>query len=339
MTRGIDDAVSACVEFLLGRQLESGCWTDWDLPPGRSSPWTTAYVTVRLAELPTHAAAPALPALHSAARWLLEHELEGGGWGYNDRVGRDGDSTAHAILALVSQGLSVADTTYDRLLEFQRPCGGFSTYAADAGLGSWGEPHPDVSPVAALALLTRDAPADSAVESAVAYVLSGRTALGLWNSFWWSSPLYATRASLSLLRQVGASVDAAQTGGTLSRLEPSNAFECALLLESLHLVGGGSDDHVGDRLANRLVDEQLGDGSWASAPVLRVTSRDCGAPWEYANAGTLYADTDRRFTSATVVAALARRGGQGSAGRIPEDVGELAKRCSDRGAKVGPTDN
>ena len=304
--RGVDKAIRDCVRFLLGHQSESGCWTDWDLPPGRSSPWTTAYVGARLTELPTDAGASAGPALRAGARWLLEHEREGGGWGYDDRVGCDGDSTALAVLFLALVGIPVADATRVRLLGFEQPGGGFSTYGADEGLGSWGGAHPDVSPAAAQALLKLSAAPDPAVERTVQYVLSERTPNGLWNSFWWSSPLYATRSSLSLLRDVGATVDLQATHAALSRLAPANAFERGLLLESLHLAAGARDGDLVDRLARQLVAGQLDDGSWASAPVLRITRRDCSAPWECADAGPLYADTDRLFTSATVLSALAR---------------------------------
>jgi hypothetical protein len=304
--RGVAKAIRDCVGFLLRHQSESGCWTDWDLPPGRSSQWTTAYVGARLAELPADAKAPAGSALRAGVRWLLKHEREGGGWGYDDRVGCDGDSTAHAVLLLALEGIPVADATRARLLGFEQPGGGFSTYGADEGLGSWGRAHPDVSPAAAQALLKLSTARDPAVERTVQYVVAARTPNGLWNSFWWSSPLYATRASLSLLRGVGTPIDLEATRAALSRLAPANPFERGLLLESLHLTAGARDGDLVNTLAEQLVEDQLDDGSWASAPVLRITSRDCSAPWECANPGPLYADTDRLFTSATVLSALAR---------------------------------
>jgi hypothetical protein len=304
--RGVEKAVRDCVGFLLGHQSESGCWTDWDLPPGRSSPWTTAYVGARLAELPGDVKASPGPALRAGARWLLEHERDGGGWGYDDRVACDGDSTAQAVLFLALEGIPVADATRARLLGFEQPGGGFSTYAPDEGLGSWGRAHPDVSPAAAQALLKLSAARDPAVERTVQYVVTARTPNGLWNSFWWSSPLYATRASLSLLRAVGTPIDLEATRGALRRLAPANSFERALLLESLHLAAGARENDLVNTLAMQLVEDQLDDGSWESAPVLRVTSRDCSAPWECTNPGRLYADPDRLFTSATVLSALAR---------------------------------
>lgn len=295
----IEDAVRSGLGFLLdGRS--NGCWSDWDLPPGRSTTWTTAYVGLQIFELPTPLRATAASALRSAAQWLQNNVLSDGGWGYSNHTGCDADSTAHAVLFLSLLGAPIADATYLRLLRFQQADGGFSTYGADEGLGSWGAAHVDVSAVAALAVR----PAVDAFEKAVAYVLDRRDPDGLWNSFWWSSPLYATRASLALLQVAGATLDLTPTRTTLRWTRPTNAFEQALQLDALDLCDEGPT--VTDVLAGNLAAEQLADGSWPSAPILRITPRTCTEPWDAPDAGQLYADTDRLFTSATVLAALAR---------------------------------
>lgn len=295
--RSVDGAIGAGLEFLLSRQASEGCWTDWDLPPGRSSYWTTAYVGRRLGVLPgDHRASR-----RAAAHWLAQREFEGGGWGYNDAVSVDADTTANAILFLAQERVPVAARNYERLLELQQTDGGFSTYAADAGLGSWGESHPDVTPVAAQALLTRDGRDDPDVRRAVDYLVERRTGAGLWNSFWWRSPLYATRASLAFFAAIRAPVDLGPTRRSLERLEGGSAFERALLLDSLRLTGARA---LAPGLLEALLTEQLPDGSWAGAPVLRITDRDCATPWERDHAGPLYADTERLFTSATVLSAL-----------------------------------
>jgi hypothetical protein len=85
-----------------------------------------------------------------------------------------------------------------------------------------------------------------------------------------------------------------------------NAFERALLLDSLLRAQGGARSCRVDALVEHLVAEQLPDGSWRSAPVLRVTHRECASPWERTDAGSLYADPRRLFTSATVLSALCR---------------------------------
>jgi hypothetical protein len=297
-------SAGACAEFILRHQSGEGSWTDWALPPGPSDYWTTAYIGARLSGLPRPFRSRTGPAVRAAAHWLARQEGDGGGWGYNDKVGCDADSTANAILFLAREGFTVKARSYERLLGFQRPDGGFSTYPWDEGLGSWGGSHPDVSAVAAQALLPLLGSDSDVLRRATGYVVKQRDPAGIWNSFWWPSPLYATEASLSLLRATRTQVDLGQVCRTLLGMTPANAFESALLIGCLlHAADGPRSDRA-EELADRLVAEQLPDGSWASTPILRVTDRDCTQPWECPDPGPVYADPRRLFTSATVLRSL-----------------------------------
>lgn len=259
--------------------------------------WTTAYVGCQLADLAPQS---------KASDWLAEHELSGGGWGYDEVVGCDADSSAHAVILLRRTGRPVDDHSRRRLESFQQPDGGFSTYGRSEGLGSWCVSHPDVTPVAGHALLLVCGRAARAVRRAVESVASWRNGDGLWDSFWWSTPLYATRASLAFLSAADAPlIDPAATRRSLLQVGAASAFERALLLDCLGLVGGGPS-HAHDELLAALLTEQLPDGSWPSAPSLRIPDRACTAPWDEPGTEPLYADADRLFTSATVVGALSR---------------------------------
>lgn len=259
--------------------------------------WTTAYVGCQLADFAPQS---------RAADWLAEHELSGGGWGYDASVGCDADSSAHAVILLRRSGVAVHDRSRRCLESFQLSDGGFSTYGRDDGLGSWGVSHPDVTPVAGYALLLVYGRAARAVTRAVESVTRNRNGDGLWDSFWWSTPLYATRASLAFLAVADVPlIDLAETRTSLLRLEARSAFERALLLDCLRLVGGDrSDEH--DELLAALLTEQLPDGSWPSVPSLRIPDRTCTAPWDEPGKEPLYGDGNRLFTSATVVGALGR---------------------------------
>ena len=55
MTTSTAATLKACrsgVQFLLSQQHSDGRWIDWQLPPGPSDQWTTAYIGTRLAETP-----------------------------------------------------------------------------------------------------------------------------------------------------------------------------------------------------------------------------------------------------------------------------------------------
>ena len=134
MTLGTDiaAALSRGLGFVIAAQDEQGAWTDWALPPGPSPDWTTAHVALRLSSLgPPDRAALDEP-LVRAAHWLLSRRSAGGGWGYNRAVEPPGACTF--------------------LARHQQPDGGFATFAPDSFTGSWGLSHPEITPVALLAL-------------------------------------------------------------------------------------------------------------------------------------------------------------------------------------------
>jgi squalene cyclase len=302
-TLALKEAIASGLNYILARQAEDGSWTEWALPPGSSSMWATAYVGFKLRNLPLDLASMATPRIMAAARWLSDHVLADDGWGYNEIVGSDADSTSYAILFLASVGHQVPDASYTILHILQRADGGFATYLPIGKPNSWNVSHPDVTPIALLALLAHPEPYLNAIQRGIEYVQWQETSLGLWNSFWWGSSLYGTEASLSLLDAVGIVVPLSYA---LTQIQPANAFELALMISSLlHVDCDGSRPIIRD-LVNKLINQQQPDGSWNTAPILRITWRDCYEPWASANAGQLYAETSRLFTTATALHALAR---------------------------------
>lgn len=280
----MSDALKRGLDFLIQRQHAAGYWQDWQLPVGSSSMWTTAYVGWRLSSC----AGKGAEFLHRAADWLETNELEGGGWGYAKHTGADADSTALGILFLSALRRSPPESALARLLDYRRADGGFATYGMDQSFGGWTASQVEITAAAALALSAAAVGGD-AVEQAKQFVEGKRRQDGLWDSYWWTSPCYATQVAVRLLGEQASRNAAA----SLCSLRPGNAFEAALQC----LAGC-------DR-AQDLIAAQEPDGSWPSAPVLRLTRRDWHAPQESEDAGPSFADEQRIFTTATVVSALA----------------------------------
>jgi len=302
---GVDAAISKGLKFLLARQSAQGFWADWQLPPGESLIWTTAYVGYRLSSLCETHRNSAEAAMQKAARWLLIRELPGSGWGYTEEVPCDADSTALAILFLTSQGFSIPERTWERLRKFQRPDGGFATFTAHAGVGSWMLSHPEVTATALMALIPENPSSGPSIERGIAYSRKQMTSAGLWNSFWWKSSLYATESNLLLFRRAG--FESGLTRTALRTIRPENSFEHALLILSLLHAGNAINAPELNESVEALLSAQLQDGSWPSVPILRLTDRDCSEPWTRNDAGPLFADQNRIFTSATAVAALCNK--------------------------------
>lgn len=287
--------------FVLAAQDEDGAWTDWALPPGPSPDWTTAHVGLRLSGLgPPHQAALAGP-LGRAARWLLSRQAAGGGWGYSRAVEPDADSTAQALLFLAAAGQSAPRGACPFLARHQQPDGGFATFQPDSLTGSWGLSHPEITPVALLALLAQPGglPQDSLARG-LAWLHRARRSDGLWNSFWWSTPLPATEVSLAFLAALGTPEPPPTA---LTRWTPADSLETALVLSIT--APAGPTPRL-EQLARRLLAEQTDDGSWKGAPALRLTARDCERPWQATVSGPLFADPQRLHCTATALAALSK---------------------------------
>jgi hypothetical protein len=302
--RALESAVAAGLRYLLRRQTAQGCWSDWSLPAGSAVAWTTAYVGSRLQALPRELAERSLSARALAARWLGANITPGWGWGYGEPLGTDAASTAYATLFLAREGAAVAHETYRCLLSFQASDGGFSAYHREPVSGSWGAPQADITAPALQALLTRYSPSHPAVAAGVAYLRRQRRATGLWESFWWNGPMYATEAALALFEALDGDDRRSLTRKHLLLLERRGAFDTALFLAAAMRLGMEPALPAVAAAIDHLAAEQAEDGSWVGAPMLRLTDRSCYDPWENANAGRLYSDPNRLFTTATVIHAL-----------------------------------
>ena len=311
----LESAIRRGLRFMLANQLEDGYWSDWQLPPGASRMWTTAYVGYRLSSVPEPLSNLARLSLSRAAAWLAGVEFAEGGWGYNEEVGPDADSTALAILFLSLQGVPVRGRSYKRLRGFQGDDGGFATYTYEQSFGAWVTSHPDVTALAVPALLTRYGRIEKFITRAENYAIARIMPDGLWNSYWWNTPLYATEANLSWLARIKGSVPAATTRQTLLRIRPGNVFETALLVLSLLHLTCPPKHPVIVGWTNSLLDAQLSDSSWPSEPALRLPARDCYQPWAAREPAPVFADPRRVFTSATVIAALSAAWDRAAHGR------------------------
>jgi hypothetical protein len=297
----IATALSHGLEYMLAAQDASGAWTDWELPPGPSPDWTTAHVGLRLAGLGEPYYVQLAEALRRAARWLLSRQAPGGGWGYNQAVEPDSDSTAQAVLLFAGTGHLPPQEACAFLVRHQRQDGGFATFLPDALNGSWGISHAEITPVALLALRAfPNALPEHGLARGVEWLRHARRPDGLWNSFWWTTPLVATEWSLSFLDAVGTPVP---RSAALEQWAATDSLETALLLS---IAAAAGTSRRLERLAQRLLADQASDGSWKSAPALRITARDCERPWEAANTGRLFVDQRRLHGTATVLAALSK---------------------------------
>jgi hypothetical protein len=247
-------------------------------------------------------------ALAAAEGQLRLAELPTGGWGWNEALDADCDSTAHAVLFLHCCG-GVERRSVEALRGFQAPTGAFLTYR-DAPAGhSWGRVHHDVHPAAVRALAQVDGADDPAVTAGLDVVTTGLALEPPWPAFWWRVTSYGAHVALRCLQDLGR-LDLLDGSGRRRLLEAAgrstpDPLETAVAC-SIALALGDPGAH---RLLARLVAAQQPDGSWAARPALRVVAPDVHRPWEPGRepaAGPLYPEVRRVLTTAVALDALAR---------------------------------
>lgn len=326
-------ALERGTRFLLERQGRDGLWRDFLTPAGEASEWPTGFVASALLR-----AAARRDALDRAADALIASQNVDGGWGYNETVPSDADSTASVLLFLALMGHhgSSCRRAASCLAGYQRTqSGGIATYAQPGpirrfmGLSwwvpfkGWCSPHTEVTAVAGRAFSAL-APENSSREADAAwrYVRSRQCAEGSWSSYWWTSPHYATLQAVELaalrcdhdaVRRAGEWVIRGQDkdGGWSAPGAASSAFATALSLSVL-VTAEASRPPV-ERAIHRLASLQQEDGGWPSHPIMRIPlPGDCDPDhrrrWRPVRlaSGVVVQDQHRTFTSAACVAALAR---------------------------------
>jgi hypothetical protein len=279
-------SVARGAAFLLTGQDVDGGWRDFDLKPGVATAWTTAYVAARVADL-TDVAPKAAPAVEAAAEFLRAHREPGGGWAYNRRCPPDADSTALALLFLAGREPAPRLKDAAVLAAFQESGGGFATYRPWRADHAWARPHAEVT-ATALRALTVFLPPDHAILRTGRDWLA-RRAVHLGDAaYWWVTPAYLA-LELARLGAPDADAEGGDRGAT-------DAFSSALILERSVLRGAAPA--AIDAAAGELIARQGSDGSWPSDPILRVPDPARRGP------GSIHADQNRLFTTATVVSAL-----------------------------------
>ena len=165
--------------------------------------------------------------------------------------------------------------------------------------GSWTSAYSDVTAVALMSTL-RGTPAERGASAFLARA----------QDRWYLALLLVAYRSVPHACDLTAGADgsdkrmAAPLAATLAEYEPIGAFETALLLgccQHLELA-----DHCHD-LTGDLLRQQQASGAWLSSALLRLTHPAVNAPVSVIDAGPSFRDQNAIFTTATVMAALARQ--------------------------------
>lgn len=309
-------ALAKGVDFLLSAQAADGLWRDFLTPAGEASTWPTAYIGHAL-----HLAGADASAVRRAAGAIAGRQQADGGWGYNEETPGDADSTTWAVLFLTAA--AGRDRACERagecLARYQQPGGGVATYAEARPIRrymgvsrwvpfrGWCRPHVEVSAAAGLAFLALGAQARAS--AAWRHVRARQNADGSWDSYWWTSRLFAIQQAVTLAREMG-DVEAIRRATAWIVREgdaPTSSFEAALAL--CIRAANGERPRI-----EPLIDLQQDDGGWPSDAEMRIPlpidtspagDERCRRLIRF-SPGIVVRDQHRTFTTATCVGALAR---------------------------------
>src|SRR5436309_2486952 len=94
MENNIRSALHRGLQYTIGKRSPDGLWRDFETLAGTSDQWVSSYVLNSL-----HSLADLFSPLHHTQKKLIELQRMNGGWGYNEYVPSDADSTAWALLS------------------------------------------------------------------------------------------------------------------------------------------------------------------------------------------------------------------------------------------------
>lgn len=285
------EAVRAAVNALVERQ-RGGLWIDYLLPVGASTSWTTAYVADALLDAAPLLGDPTIYDRLALAATALSSRKRPQGWGYNEAVECDADSTALALLVLARLG-APADPSL--LARFRNSDGGYGTFRRDDPADSWAHTHFDVTPNVLRALWSMREPVP---DDDLAALSDAQTPSGNWRSYWWGTDLFATEAAARVLRLYAIHPER-DVRSWITATPVEGAFETALALRAMKWSGDESERIA--TLTTALLRMQQSNGMWSGSGWLRVTDSTARATEPH---GRLYVDGGT-VTTATAVAALA----------------------------------
>jgi len=331
--RSTTPSVEKAVEYIISKQNKNGSWYDFYNGAGLSDTWATAFVLSNLLQQPTKNYMPK-EVLKKGVDLITSQQT----WGYNKYWIPDADSTTFALLSQFLNDESVNKTALKEWLSYQNSDGGFGTYNNPSNIISslnsdafidvngWINSHTCVS-ASAYYFLSKTGVNQVALQKIEKYLLEKVNTQGLWDAYWWTSPIYSTSfmiKSLSyctnnlLKEKIISSMDALlqlqnNNGSFGDEFEKESPFYTSLVIEAFcqeMTIYKKSKNRI-DKAVKWLLSEQKTNGSWQGTPIMRMPAPEIIRPKQISNwpVGTRgnnirVIDFNRLFTTSIAVSAL-----------------------------------
>ncbi|MFM7851650.1 MAG: hypothetical protein ACKO96_06945, partial [Flammeovirgaceae bacterium] len=194
--------IDSGLNFLQTFQSKNGSFSDYFNDAGISDTWVTAFM---LSLLSSCEMSDKVIKSRMIARAHAFLHAQKGLWGYNRHWIPDADSSTFVLLASQQTYGIVNKVLLSQWLSYQNQDGGFSTYSDENTLipllstsrqkincvKGWTQSHLCVS-AAAFYLLSLIGDKTKNFFLLKRYILRCQKSDGLWDSYWWTSPIYST---------------------------------------------------------------------------------------------------------------------------------------------------
>lgn len=319
----IEQSIEIALRHIKTHQNIDFSWSDFMTSAGAGKAWVTGYVGMQLAEYFKDD-----ECVKNAVKAITENPEDY--LSYNQSIFQDGDSTTFIIGLLSYYRLEDSNLLY-KWEKFFTPEGGWLTYneekplrkrlelPEDIPVQAWLSPQNCVSAAAAYVLALKK---DPKLGETLTFLKNRMTKEGYWDSYWWTSPVYAT--SYSVMAMAGNNNNLAGKGAAfLNDLQDSdgswlnpftekpNAFYTALALKTLLVYDSKQYTKTIKKGINWLLKNQTTDGSWTTDRILQIPATDIQDPktvthWRSSSFGVncVTDDHNRVFTTAAVLNCL-----------------------------------
>jgi squalene-hopene/tetraprenyl-beta-curcumene cyclase len=323
----LSEAIKGGISFLEKNRNEDNTWSDFMTSMGMGKAWITNYVALQLGEIDAN-----MPILANLGTEVLKKTEKFAS--YNSDIMQDGDSTNFLVGFLQEMGLLSTGLEKNWYKFMDNQSGGWKTYLDGAKLrksleldeeisiNAWLSTKVCVSAVSAYVLSKK---VDSTEFHKTSQYLLKNKAENHWESYWWTSPIYATAFSImALSRSDEYYAQVAEASNWLANLQDEEGFwpnpigkdpspfYTALALKALCIFEKEDYKNQIAKGTSWLLNHQTLDGSWQTNRILQIPATNIEDPkeiktWRNSSFGVncISDDFNRIFTTSTVVNCLA----------------------------------
>ncbi|AYN00855.1 hypothetical protein [Chryseobacterium sp. 3008163] len=277
-SNNLPNAISISKKYINDLQFKNGSWYENLNKQGFSNSWATGFISLFLDDA---------DAEKDKSIEFLKKSHQNNLWGYNTDWSYDYDSTTCSLINVVKNKKDFH--LIEKWQTGQNNNGGFSTYSDNdpellgrlnltkSNIKGWVQSHVCVSALAYYFVVSKKIEEHIDIQKLRTYIFSNTNKDGIWDAYWWTSPIYPTsfiiqgmimeKEAYDMIEdKLKILFDLQNDNGSFSCpvSKQESAFYSALVLDTVSLERKYFDkfSEKADKLCNWLMENQLSNGSF-----------------------------------------------------------------------------